>query len=112
MNRIAKFASGLLLVTLPAPAAQATLSQKEEARVSRAPRSQQDGVRYCLEARKKGGKKGAIIGAAGGLGAGIIAGGNVGESALAAGVGALAGNALGKGTSTDRSCDDILKANK
>lgn len=112
MNRIAKVASSLLLVTMLPQAAEATLTQKEEARVSRSPRSQQEAVRYCLEERKKGGKKGAIAGAVGGLGTGVIAGGNFGESALAAGVGAVLGNAIGRGTSTDRTCDDVLRENK
>lgn len=112
MNRIAQVLSGLVLVTMLPQAAEAKLSKKEEARVSRAIPEEQDAVRYCLEARKKGGKKGAIVGAAGGLGTGLIAGGNLGESALAAGVGAVVGNALGRGTSTDRTCDEVLKANK
>lgn len=112
MRKIARVVSCLLLVTLLPQAADAKLSKKEEARVARAPEQEQNLVRHCLEVRKSGGKTGALVGAAGGLGTGLIAGGNFGESALAAGVGAVVGNAIGKGTSTDRTCDDVLKANK
>lgn len=95
-----------------APAFAATsLSSKDRARVARAPAGERDDVRYCLIERSKGRKKGTIIGAAGGAAVGVVAGGNLGESALAAGVGALAGRALGAGNSGGRTCDDVLKRN-
>jgi hypothetical protein len=50
----------------------------------------------CRKAKKEGKKKGAIIGAAGGAATTAIFGGNVGEAALAAGVGAAAGSAIGQ----------------
>lgn len=110
--KIAPLASAYLAVSLiAAPAAAASLSKKEKARVARADPRDRDDVRYCLLERKKGEKKGAIIGAAGGAGVGLIAGGGLGESALAAGVGALAGSQLGKGTATDKTCDRVLKRN-
>ncbi len=52
----------------------------------------------CKAARKKAEKKGAIIGAVGGAATAALLGGNVGETALASGVGALAGSQIGKAT--------------
>jgi hypothetical protein len=50
----------------------------------------------CLAAKKRKGKRtGAIAGAAGGAGTALVLGGNVGEAALAAGVGAAAGAVIG-----------------
>ncbi|CAN5400024.1 hypothetical protein BH10PSE12_BH10PSE12_14170 [soil metagenome] len=111
--KIAKMASSLLVLSLLVePAMAASLSSKDRARVARSAPRDRDDVRYCLLKRKKGSKKGTIIGAAGGAGVGLIAGGNLGETALAAGVGALAGNALGRGTSTDKTCDRVLARNR
>ena len=50
----------------------------------------------CKAARKKAEKKGAVIGAVGGAATTAVFGGNVGEAALASGVGALAGSQIGK----------------
>jgi hypothetical protein len=65
------------------------------------PRYTPDGKSYyetyesCVAAKKRGKKRGAVIGAvAGGAGTAVL-GGNVGESLLGAGVGALAGGAIG-----------------
>lgn len=52
----------------------------------------------CLRAKKNAKKKGAIIGAVGGAATTAIFGGNFGEAALASGVGALAGGAIGDST--------------
>ena len=101
-------AAGLL--TQPVLAAT-TLGPKDQARVARSAPRDRDEVRYCLIQRKKGAKKGTIIGAAGGAGAGVIAGGNVGETLLAAGAGALAGNLIGKGSGTNARCDSVLRRN-
>ncbi len=101
----------LALVTQPA-LAKTTLGPKDSARVARAHPKDRQEVRYCLIQRKKGAKKGTIIGAAGGAGAGVVTGGNLGETALAAGAGALAGNLLGKGTSTNKRCDEVLRRNR
>ncbi len=67
-----------------------------------------DGDRYyssyaaCKRARDRAGKRGTVIGAAGaGLGAAAL-GGNLGESLLGAGVGAVAGNAIGR--TTEKKC--------
>jgi uncharacterized protein YcfJ len=50
----------------------------------------------CLNAKKKAQQRGTIIGAAtAGVGAALL-GGNLGQSALIAGGGALVGNQLGK----------------
>ncbi len=49
----------------------------------------------CLAARRDAQRRGAVVGAAGGAATGAIAGGNLPETALAAGAGALAGAALG-----------------
>lgn len=111
MPRIAKLVSCAVLVALIAPpAAAATLSGKERARVARAAPRDRNEVRYCLLQRKKGAKKGTIIGAAGGAGVGLIAGGGLGETALAAGAGALVGNRVGHG-SNSKACDRVLKRN-
>lgn len=101
---------GLSLIAQPA-LARTTLSGKDKARVARAHPKDREEVRYCLIQRKKGAKKGTIIGAAGGAGAGVITGGNLGETALAAGAGALAGNLIGKGSGTNKRCDQVLKRN-
>ena len=113
MTRSTKLASALIaLCVMAQPAMAASLSSKDRARVARASARDRDDVRYCLLQRKKGTKKGTIIGAAGGAGVGLIAGGNVGETALAAGVGALAGNQIGKGSSTNKRCDRVLARNR
>jgi outer membrane lipoprotein SlyB len=111
MPKTAKLASCLVMLALIAPpAAAASLSSKERARVARsAPRDRSE-VRYCLLQRKKGTKKGTIIGAAGGAGVGLIAGGGLGETALAAGAGALVGNRVGHG-SNSKACDRVLRRN-
>src|ERR1700740_2063601 len=88
------------LMTLPTTATASGLSAKDQARVERAPRRDRGAVAECLRKKKKGGKTGAIAGAAGGAGIGLLAGGNLGETALAAGGGALAGHLIGKGTAT------------
>ncbi|MBB5685403.1 hypothetical protein [Sphingobium boeckii] len=111
--KFAKPAAALLsLGLILQPAMAAKLSSKEKARVARAEPRDRDDVRYCLLERKKGSKKGTIIGAAGGAGVGLVAGGNLGETALAAGVGALAGNQIGGGSATDKTCDRVLDRNK
>jgi outer membrane lipoprotein SlyB len=57
----------------------------------------------CKRARDRAAKRGTVIGAVGaGAGAAIL-GGNVGESLLGAGVGAVAGNAIGRGS--EKRCD-------
>lgn len=48
----------------------------------------------CLAAKRSAKTKGAIVGAVGGAAAGAVLGGNVGESALAGGAGALGGYVL------------------
>ncbi len=109
-----KLCAGLVLaglVTQPVLAAT-TLGSKDRARVARAPAKERDEVRYCLIQRKKGGKDGAIIGAAGGAGTALVAGGNVGETLLASGAGALAGHLIGKGTATKSRCDTVLRRNR
>ena len=111
--KLAKPAAALMMLGLVIqPALAAKLSSKDRARVARAEPSDRDDVRYCLLERKKGSKKGTIIGAAGGAGVGLIAGGNIGETALAAGVGALAGNQIGGGSATDKTCDRVLDRNR
>ncbi len=114
MKRIALTAGALIVVLLPLQpaAAKTTLNSEEKARVARAAPRDRDDVRYCLIKKKKGAKTGTIAGAAAGAGTALIAGGNFGETALASGVGALAGRAIGKGTSTDATCDRVLAANK
>lgn len=52
----------------------------------------------CLKAKKKAKKKGAIVGAVGGAATTAVFGGNLGESALASGVGAVAGGVIGNST--------------
>ena len=104
--------SGLALLSLLAqPAGAVSLNGKEQARVDRARPKDRDDVRYCLIRKKKGAKTGTIAGAAGGAAVGAIAGHNFGTTALAAGAGALAGNLIGKGTATDKRCDQVLKRN-
>ena len=110
--KTAKILLGLVGASLIAtPVLAQTLGPKDRARVSRASAGDRDDVRYCLIQRKKGAKKGTIIGAAGGAGVGLVAGGNVGETLLAAGAGALAGNLIGKGSGTNRTCDNVLARN-
>lgn len=112
MHKIASIAAGALLcafVATPLPAQK--LSDKDKARVARAAPEDQDAVYNCLRAKKKGQKTGTIVGAAGGAGTALIAGGNFGETLLASGAGALAGNLIGKGAGTNKSCDEVLKQN-
>jgi outer membrane lipoprotein SlyB len=106
--------AALLVFTLSAgPAlAETRLSSGERARVARAPRAERADLRACLIERKKGQKKGTIIGAAGAGGTAAIAGGDVGESLLGAGVGALAGNLIGKEAGTSRYCKGVLARNR
>jgi outer membrane lipoprotein SlyB len=108
-----KLIFGVALVALVAQPVigRTTLGEKDRARVARADRGDREEVRYCLIERKKGGKKGAIIGAAGGAGVGVVAGGNVGETLLGAGAGALAGHLIGKGSGTNSRCDAVLRRN-
>jgi outer membrane lipoprotein SlyB len=103
----------LLIATLGTQGAmaQTTLSKNEKARVARADRGDRSELRACLIDRKKAQKKGTIIGAAGGGGTTAIAGGNLGESLLGAGVGALAGNVIGKETATSKRCHAVLRRN-
>lgn len=114
MIKTARCAAGLLALGLIAqPAlAETRLGPKDRARVARAAPRDRDEVRYCLIQRKKGAKKGTIIGAAGGAGVSLLAGGNLGETALAAGAGALAGNLVGKGSATNERCDEVLRQNR
>ena len=109
---IAKSFTGLAMIGLiAAPVAAAKLGEKDRARVSRAAPKERSEVRYCLLKRKEGAKKGTIIGAAGGAATGAIAGGNLGETLLAGGAGALAGNLIGKGSGTNERCDAVLRRN-
>lgn len=48
----------------------------------------------CLAAKRDSQRRAAVVGAAGGAATGALAGGNLGETALASGAGALAGAAL------------------
>lgn len=104
---VAMAAAGLLVQ----PAFAQSLSSKERARVARAAPGERSDVRDCLVQRKKDGKKGALIGAAGGAGVGVVAGGNVGETLLGAGAGALAGHLIGKGNAGGNTCDRVLARN-
>ncbi|WP_419816401.1 hypothetical protein [Glacieibacterium sp.] len=52
----------------------------------------------CKHSRSRAGKRGTVIGALGGGAGAALLGGNLGESLLGAGVGAVAGNALGRGS--------------
>lgn len=111
MPKLAKLLSCALIVALVAPpAAAASLSAKESARVARAAPKDRNDVRWCLLQRKKGTKKGTIIGGAGGAGVSLLAGGGLGETVLAAGAGALVGNRIGHG-SNSKACDRVLKRN-
>jgi hypothetical protein len=105
-----------LLIALPpllaTPIEAKGLSQKDQERVARAAPEDQDMVADCLRKKKKGAKTGTIAGAATGAGASLIAGGSFGVTALAAGGGAVAGNLIGKGAGTNKTCDDVLKRNK
>jgi outer membrane lipoprotein SlyB len=105
-------ATMILISLLAAPAMGKELSKKEEARVARADPRDRDDVRYCLQKQSGGKKTGTIAGAAGGAGVSVLAGGGVGETALAAGAGALVGRAIGNGTSTNKTCDEVLAKNK
>ncbi|MFO7632527.1 MAG: hypothetical protein R6W76_08315 [Caldilinea sp.] len=49
----------------------------------------------CLAAKRDAQTKGAVVGAVGGAATGAVLGGNVGEAALASGVGAAGGAILG-----------------
>ena len=111
--KTAKLILGLVGTSLIAtPVLAQSLGPKDRARVARAAPGERSDVRHCLIQRKKGEKKGTIIGAAGGAGVGLVAGGNVGETLLAAGAGALAGNLIGKGSGTNRTCDNVLARNR
>jgi hypothetical protein len=105
-----------MLIALPpllaTPIEAKGLSQKDQERVARAAPEDQDMVAQCLEKKKKGGKTGAIAGAATGAGVSLLAGGNFGTTALAAGGGAVAGHLIGKGAGTNKNCDEVLKRNK
>ena len=106
-----KLSAGLLVLSLIAQPALAatTLSKNEKARVASAKRSDRAELSNCFIERKKAQKKGTVIGAAG-IGAGAaIAGGNLGESLLGAGVGALAGNQIGKESGTSKRCHTLLR---
>ena len=92
--------------------AQTKLSSSERARVARAAPGERSDLRNCLIERKKGQKKGTVIGAAGAGGTAAIAGGNLGESLLGAGIGALAGNQIGKEAATSRYCKGVLARNR
>jgi outer membrane lipoprotein SlyB len=50
----------------------------------------------CMAAKRRAKTKGAVVGGVGGAVTGAVVGGNLGETALAAGVGALAGGVIGK----------------
>ena len=52
----------------------------------------------CQHSRSRAAKRGTVIGAVGGGAGAALLGGNLGESLLGAGVGAVAGNALGRGS--------------
>ena len=113
MKPIASLAAVAALCTLAAaPVSAQKLSDKDKARVARADPRDQDDVYNCLKAKKKGAKTGTIVGAAGGAGTALVFGGNLGQTALAAGAGALAGNVIGKGSGTNKYCDDVLAHNK
>lgn len=101
-----------LSVAAPPVLAATTLSQSERERVARAARSDRPDLRACLIERKKGQKKGTVIGAAGAGGGAAVAGGNLGESLLGAGIGALAGNQIGKEAATSKRCRAILERNR
>ncbi len=106
--------AALLIGALSAPGLHAatTLSKGERERVSRAAPRDRAELRSCLIERKKGQKKGTVIGAAGAGGGTAVAGGNLGESLLGAGVGALAGDLIGKETATSRRCRTLLERNR
>lgn len=111
MSKLAKLLSCAVIAALAAPpAVAASLSAKENARVARAAPRDRDDLRWCLLQRKKGAKKGTIIGGAGGAGVSLLAGGGVGETVLAAGAGALVGNRVGHGANS-KACDRVLKRN-
>ncbi|OJY61905.1 MAG: hypothetical protein BGP16_15330 [Sphingobium sp. 66-54] len=112
--KITKLCAAAVVATLlmpPPVVAKTTLSEKDRARVARAPAKDRADVRYCLLQRKKGGKTGLLVGAAGGAGASVVAGGDVGETLLAGGAGAVAGHLIGKGTATNSRCDTVLRRN-
>ncbi|MBO9581657.1 MAG: hypothetical protein J7498_12250 [Sphingobium sp.] len=104
----------LLILTLGAEGAMArtTLSANERARVARAAPRDRAALTSCFIERKKAQKKGTVIGAAGVGGTAAIAGGDVGESLLGAGIGALAGNQIGKEAGTSRRCHALLERNR
>src|SRR5690606_31687288 len=112
--KISKLCAAAVLGALlmpPPVVAKTTLSEKDRARVARAPAQDRADVRYCLLQRKKGGKTGLLVGAAGGAGASVVAGGDVGETLLAGGAGAVAGHLIGKGSATNSRCDAVLRRN-
>ncbi len=109
-----QLSAALLILSLGAGPtfAATTLSANERERVARAaPRDRAD-LRGCLIERKKGQKKGTVIGAAGAGGGTAVAGGNLGESLLGAGIGALAGNQIGKEAATSKRCRAVLERNR
>lgn len=110
MVKLMGAAIGLSLVATPVMAV--TLSSKDRARVARAAPRDRDDVRYCLVQRKRDGKKGAVIGAAGGAGVGLIAGGGVGDALLGGVAGGVAGHLIGKGKAGGSACDRVLARNR
>ena len=107
--------AALLIITLGAAEsamARTTLSSNERARVARAAPRNRAELTSCLIERKKAQRKGTVIGAAGAGGTAAIAGGDVGESLLGAGIGALAGNQIGKEAGTSRRCHALLERNR
>ncbi len=111
MTPFKHFTGALLVLSLTATPALAatTLSKNERARVASAPKRDRAELTNCFIERKKAQKKGTVIGAAGAGATGAIAGGNLGESLLAAGAGALAGNQIGKEAGTSKRCHALLR---
>jgi len=104
--------AALLILSLAAPSfAATTLSPREKARVARAAPRDREQLRACLIERKKAQKKGTVVGAAGGGATVALGGGNLGKSLLGAGVGALAGNQIGKEAGTSKACHRVLERN-
>jgi hypothetical protein len=97
---------------LAVPAGAGDLSKKDQDRVARAAPEDQEALAQCLQKKKKGAKTGTIAGGATGAGAAIIGGASLGGTVLAAGAGAVAGNLIGKGASTNKDCDALLKKYK
>ena len=84
----------LLLIALAAPAAAKPHSPDHGTRQHADRRAYEQ----CLEDQRQAQKKGTIVGAAGAGAATAIFGGNLGQTALVAGGGALTGRAIGKGS--------------